>query len=208
MNEFASAGLTAGQLNAIVKNLGGHDAALKFLRGELTVSEPARRWREQDRIIYFSVTSDGTTGPQWIERLEKKGFRIGNYAKSILRSPNFKPTSGVTTEIAVLKGMLFEDNDRITKKIRAEADKRKFVKPNAEVSCLIREMFSDEDIEAMNLCYIVTMHEPIMDSGGDPGLLGAYRDVRGRWLGADCGRPVSGWRRGSGVAFAVAQVGP
>ena len=35
--EFASAGLTAGQLNAIVKKLGGHDMALCFLRDELVV---------------------------------------------------------------------------------------------------------------------------------------------------------------------------
>lgn len=35
MSKFASAGLTAGQLNAIVKKLGGHDAALAFLRDEL-----------------------------------------------------------------------------------------------------------------------------------------------------------------------------
>ena len=41
-NKFASAGLTAGQLNAIVKKLGGHDSALRFLRGELTVSELIR----------------------------------------------------------------------------------------------------------------------------------------------------------------------
>ncbi len=34
--EFASAGLTAGQLNAIVKRLGGHERALMFLRGELS----------------------------------------------------------------------------------------------------------------------------------------------------------------------------
>lgn len=40
-NDFASKDLTAGQLNAIVKKLGGHDAALRFLRGELTVSEAA-----------------------------------------------------------------------------------------------------------------------------------------------------------------------
>lgn len=40
--EFASAGLTAGQLNAIVKKLGGHDRALMFLRDELTVSEPVK----------------------------------------------------------------------------------------------------------------------------------------------------------------------
>lgn len=36
-SEFAMKNLTAGQLNAIVKRLGGEDAALQFLRGELMV---------------------------------------------------------------------------------------------------------------------------------------------------------------------------
>src|SRR3990167_9358199 len=180
--EFASVDLTAGQLNAIVKKLGGHDGAIKFLQDKLTVSEPTRNWREQDGVIYFSVTSDGTTGPQWIERLEGKGFRLSDYAKSVLRSPDFKPTSGVTTEIAILKGMLFADNDRITKKIRAEADKRKLTKSNAEVACLIRENFSDKEIEALGLWWIVAMHEPIKDSGGGPSLLGADGYDGGRWL--------------------------
>lgn len=49
-NEFASAGLTAGQLNAIVKKLGGHEAALAFLRGELIVSGPVRKWQELSLI--------------------------------------------------------------------------------------------------------------------------------------------------------------
>src|SRR3989344_8863779 len=126
--EFASASYTAGQLNAMVKMLkkqAGEDGPERFLRGEVTVSEPIRSWREEDGAIYFSVTSDGTTGEDWIKCLEGKGFRVGDYAKQVLRSPDFKPTKGLTTEVAVLKGMLFEDNDRITKKIRAEADKRK-----------------------------------------------------------------------------------
>lgn len=208
--EFASAGYTAGQLNAIVKLLkkqAGEDGPERFLQGELTISEPVRRWREQDGIIYFSVTSDGTTGSEWIKRLEEKCFRVGNYAKSVLRSPDFKPTSGVTTEVAVLKGMLFEDDDLITKKIRAEAEKRKFQKPNAEVACLIRENFSDEEIKAMELWWIIVMHEPIMDSGGDPRLLGAGRDGGGRWLRACYDGPDRRWGRGGGFAFAVSQVG-
>jgi hypothetical protein len=123
----------------------------------------------------------------------------------VLRSPDFKPTSGVTTEVAVLKGMLFEDNDRITKKIRAEADKRKLSKPNAELACLIREKFTDKEIEAMGLWYIVAMHEPINDSGGEPSLLNASRYDVGRWLGAYYGRPGSRWGRDSGFAFAVSQ---
>src|SRR3989338_6302643 len=106
--EFASAGLTAGQLNAIVKKLGGYDMALRFLRDELSVSEPTRSWREEDGVIYFSVESDGTTGEDWIKRLEGNGFRVGGYAKQPLRTPSFKPTSGMTTEVPVLKGMLFK----------------------------------------------------------------------------------------------------
>ena len=204
--EFASAGLTAGQLNAIVKKLGGHYMALRFLRDELSVSEPTRSWREEDGVIYFSVTSDGTTGKDWITRLESKGFRVGDYAKQVLRSPDFKPTSGVTTEVAVLKGMLFEDNDRITKKIRAEADKRKLSKPNAELACLIREKFTDKEIEAMGLWYIVAMHEPINDSDGDPFLLNANRYDVGRWLSACSVRPGSRWYRDYGFAFDMSQV--
>lgn len=204
--EFASADLTAGQLNAIVKKLGGHDGAIKFLQGKLTVSEPTRNWREQDGVIYLSVTSDGTTGPEWIKRLEKKGFRLSDYAKSVLRSPDFKPTKGVTTEIAILKGMLFEDRDRITSNIRDLASQRKLTTPNAEVACLIRENFSDEDIEAMGLIWIVTMHEPIKDSDGDPSLLIADRDGGGRWLDTYCDKPDSRWSRGDGFAFAVSQV--
>lgn len=170
--------------------------------GELVVSQSPRSWREQNGVICFSVTSDGTTGGGWIKRLEDNGFRVGEYAKRALCSPDFKPTSGITTEIAVLRGMLFEDNDRTTEKIRAKADQRKFTKPNAEVACLIREKFTDKEIEAMGLWYIVAMHEPIEVDGG-PSLLSADRGGGGRWLGAYRGRSGSGWARDDGFAFAV-----
>lgn len=198
--------LTLGQIEAGITKLGGEQAFLRLLRGELSVSTPQRTWREQDGVVYFSVTSNGTTGEEWITRLEKKGFRVGDYAKSVLRFKDFKPTSGVTTEIAVLKGMLFENNDRITKKIRAFAAERKLEAPNAEVACLIREMFTDEEIEAMGLWWIVAMHEPIKDSDGDPRLLGAYRGGDGRWLDTCYDGPHGGWGRDFGFAFAVSQV--
>jgi hypothetical protein len=213
MSDFIISGIEVGRLNALVKNImkqtGASDPneAVRLVNsGEWTICQPARCWREQDGIIYFSVTSDGTTGEEWITRLEGKGFRISDYAKSILRSDDFKPTNGITTEIAVLKGMLFTDSERITKSIRAEADKRKLVKPNAEVACLIREMFTDKEIEAMGLWWIIAMHEPINDSDGGPDLLDALRRDDGRWLSADCGEPDGKWYQDSGFAFAVAQV--
>src|SRR3989344_2731566 len=189
--EFAIAEVMPGKLNALVKNImrqtGETDPneAIRLVNsGEWVVTKPARSWREKDGVIYFSITSDGTTGEDWIKRLEGNGFRVGDYAKQVLRSPDFKPTNGVTTEVAVLKGMLFEDNDRITKKIRAEADKRKLGNPNPELACLIREKFTDKEIEAMGLWYIVAMHEPVNDSDGGPLLLNASRYGGGRWLRA------------------------
>lgn len=202
------ASLDLGTIEAVFNKLGGIEGAQKFLQGKLQVCEPTRNWREQDGVIYLTVTSDGTTGPEWIKRLEKKGFRLSDYAKSVLRSPDFKPTKSVTYEVAILKGILFEDSNRITSKIRTEAINRKLTLPNAEIACLIRENFSDEDIEAMGLIWIVTMHEPIKDSDGDQRLLSARRIDDGRWLHAFYDDPGNGWPREGGFAFVVSQVGP
>jgi hypothetical protein len=108
-------------------------------------------------------------------------------------------------EIAILKGSLFTDNERITKKILAEATKRKLSTPNAEVACLIREKFTDKEIEAMGLWWIVAMHEPIKDSGGGPSLLSADRRGAGSWLGAYWGYPDYWWSGNDGFAFVRSQ---
>lgn len=199
--------VTSKQIEAMIDKLGGVEGKKQFL-GDTpeVVPEAPRLWREEAGVISFTVVSDGTTGPQWIERLEAKGNRVGNYAKSVLRSKDFKPTTGVTTEIRVLKGELFADDDRVTKNIRVEATRRGLTKPNAEVGCLIRDMFSDAEIEAMGLGWIVAMHDPIKDSDGDPGLLAAIRVGDGRWLDACRGGPVSRWNREVGFAFLAPQV--
>ncbi|MDP1709756.1 MAG: hypothetical protein Q8L21_02630 [Candidatus Komeilibacteria bacterium] len=205
---YNKAGLDDDRAQRLNERGGELQDGITKLIAELTTC----KWREQDGVIYFSVTSDGTTGPEWIERLESKGVKIESRVKSVLCSPDFKPTAGVTTEIAVLKGLLFADNARITRNIRAQAyagtftSGRKLFDPNAEVACLIREMFSDDEIEAMGLWWLVVMHEPIKDSDGDPNLLLVNRLDSGRWLYAYCGLLGDGWLRGSGFAFAVPQV--
>ncbi|NCQ12709.1 hypothetical protein GW804_01280, partial [Candidatus Falkowbacteria bacterium] len=68
------------------------------------------------------------------------------------------------------------------------------------------EKLSDKELEAMGLYWIVAMHEPIKDSGGDPRLLSVHRDCDGSWLDAYYGSPDVEWDRGSGFAFAVSQV--
>ncbi|HPT08294.1 MAG TPA: hypothetical protein PLE28_01200 [bacterium] len=198
--------LNLGQIEAVVNKLGGMDGVNKFLRGELIVSELTRSWREENGVIYFSVTSDGTTGEEWIVRLESKGFRVGDYVKRVLRSKDFKPTNGIIYEIAVLKGELFSYSNRITKTIRKEAKNRKLSTPNAEVACLIREKFSDKELEAMGLYWIVAMHKPIKDSDGGPALLGVDRYSGGSWLSTYYDNPGSKCSRDNGFAFVVSQV--
>ena len=206
--EFASAGLTAGQLNAIVKKLGGHDMALRFLRDELSVSTPSRSWREEDGVIYFSVESDGIFGEGWINRLVGDGFRFRCYARRALCSPDFKPTIGVT-EVAVLRGTLFEYDNRVMNKICAEADKRNLLKPNIELSCLIRKRFTNKEIEAMGLHWIVAMHEPIYDSSTRLSfLLDAGGRDDDRWIGAYDVGFARKWGRRYGFAFAVSPPPP
>lgn len=207
--EFAGASYTLGQANAIIKLLkkqAGEDGPERFLRGEITVAEPASAWREQDGVIYFTVTSDGKSGSEWIAHFKKKGDRVSGYAKQLVCHRDFVPTKGVTYQVAVLKGTFFSDKDRVTKKIRSEADRRKFSKPNAEIACLIRDKLTDAQIEAMGLIWIVTMHEPTKDSGGSPRLLAAHRDDFGRWLGACYDSPGYQWGREDGFAFVVSQV--
>jgi hypothetical protein len=208
---FTIQNVETGKLNALVNNImkqtGADDPneAIRLVNsGEWTITGPVRSWRETDGVIYFSVTSYGTTGKKWIARLEKKGFRVSDYAKNLLLK-DFQPTNGVTTEIAVLKGTFFSDSDRMTKNIRAEGEHRTWVNPNPEVACLIREKFSDKELEDMGLYWIVVMHEPIKDSDGAPKLLRSSRSGDGRWLGTCYGKPGNGFNRGDGFAFEVSR---
>jgi hypothetical protein len=200
---------TRGQLDAALMKI-GHDAGMTtaegiraFLRGELIVIQPTRSWREEDGVIYFSVESDGTTGEDWIKRLEEKGYHVNGYAKKVLRSPDFKPTNGVTTEVAVLKGTLFEGNDRKTEKIYAEGALRKLSKPNAEMVCLIREKFTSKELKAMGLAHIIVMYEPI---GGSLLLSVEGEFFQDNGLGCCYYGFECTWGRDCGCAFAVSQV--
>ncbi len=209
-NQLADALEAAGYEPDDVTRMRSNVEALRqfkeVLEGRAQIVQVESRWREEDGVIYFTVTSNGKTGEEWIIHLESLGFRISDYAKQLLRSGEFKLTNGLTYEIAVLKGSLFDDNERITKKIRVEASRRKLTTPIAEIACLIRENFSDEELEAMGLYWIVTMHDPIKDSDGVPSLLSAGRDGGGRWLNACYGKPDRRWSRNDGFAFVASQV--
>jgi len=175
--------VTSGKLNALVKNImkqtgvnDPNEAIRLFNSGEYVAVKGNKKWSEKDGVIYFTVTSDGTTGAQWIERLEEKGYVIGLFAKQSLLSEEFKPTNGVTTKVAVLKNLVFEQHQPVSEVITKAAHVRKWEAPNAEIACLIRENFTDDDLDVLDLVSITIMHEPIKDSDGDPGLFRMCQD--------------------------------
>ncbi len=199
--QCTASSLTPEQIDDLVKKLGGHEVVLKVLRGEFSVSASvARAWREQDRVIRFSVTSKGRTGKEWIAYLKSGGFWVTPSTEFVLCSPDFKPTSGITTEIAVLKGSLFKEHiDRTTSKIRNRAKEHQFQTPSAEVACLIQEKFTDEEREAMDLPRIIVMHEPITGFN----FMAHFLGMSARSLQVFPPSPDCSWRREDGFAFAV-----
>lgn len=171
-----------------------------------TAPTPVEWTVDGDGNIHFTVTSNGMTREQWEQHLERRGWRIGDYARQVLRRASEAPTNGVTYNMVVRPGSKISSRDRVTKKIRAHATEKGWKTPHWEVACLIRDTFTDEQLEQMGLWYIVTMHEPIKDSDGDPNLLHSNRDDDGRWLFAHCDRPDDEWYDVGGFAFVVPQV--
>lgn len=167
---------------------------------------------DSEGTIYFEVISNGRTNEQWItyfenEKKDAKGQpnRVSDWGKNVLRRATDAPTEALTYKIAVRPGKKIKDSNRITRKIRKDAETRSWKTPHWEVAPLIRDFFTDEELEQLGLWYIVAMHEPIEDSDGDPYMLYANRDSVGRWLGADCGGPGGFWGGVGGFAFVVSQ---
>jgi len=154
-------------------------------------------------VTMIDVTTNGRTGEQWIAHLEQKKFRVGDYAKQLLRNVKFVSTNGITYTLAIILSDEFEDADRTNEKIRAAAYKRGYVDPSVELGPYLRERFSYEDLKKMGLWELILMHEAIAASVGDLRLLGVDRNDDGRWLDAYYGRPDDGWGREVGFMFLV-----
>ncbi len=154
-------------------------------------------------VRMVDVTTNGRGGEEWITYLEGKSYRVGDYAKQLLRDKKFVATNGTMYTLAIIMGDEFEDSDRTNQNIRAEAYKRGYLDPSVELGPYLREMFSDEDLKKMGLWALILMHEPIPGSDGDLYMLGVLRDYRGRWLDAYNGNPGSGWDREIGFVFLV-----
>ncbi|HAQ02247.1 TPA: hypothetical protein DCZ46_01345 [Candidatus Campbellbacteria bacterium] len=217
-NTFAIAEITAGRLNALVKNImdqtGADDPneAVRLINsGEWVVSKSVRRWTvDPDGIIRFSVTGLGLTGPEMEKHLVSKGHENSDYAKQILNSQDYVPCEkGKVYNLVVLPGKLFSDGERTTENIRTDGDRRNMIHGKdlpTEIGALIRLNFTNKEIEQMGLLWLVVMHEPVKDSDSGPLLFCAGRGGDGSWLNASWDGPSSLWSREFGFVFGASQV--
>lgn len=177
----------------------------KSVKGEQPINsqilneQSSSELKEIDGVFYFSVTSDGTTGKQWLSRLKALGTYVSREAEEILCSKNFKPTNGVTYKIAILP-YGFSDGSITTSRIKNDAQNRGLSCPNTEVACLMRVKLSNRDLVAMNLVGISVMHYPIQDL-----VLSIHRYRAISWLSTECSDPGIGWDYDTGFAFVASK---
>lgn len=156
---------------------------------------------------YFRFTlppTDGTTGPEWIKRLEDDDFRLTYGTDTILLQKSFKPTNGISTEVVVLKGAMFEDGQRVIKNIRKTAKGYKLENPSTETACLIREKFTDKALQVMGLSRVFIMHNPVKNHKDEPCLLTVDCGEEGRRVTDR--QSSTRLRYGYGFAFVLPQV--
>ena len=163
-------------------------------------------------VIYLALPPTKGWKEEWIDYFQQEGHDPSEYAKSVIRSKEFQPTTGIIHHIAILPAKLWPDSDRITRRMRQDATAGVFTPgqnltdPNAEVGCLIRDFLTDEEIKALGLGRIVTMHPPILDFDGSPSLLAAFRDGDGSYLSAYGDDPDAQWGDAGGFVWSVPQV--
>lgn len=149
----------------------------------------------------WTVTSNERSAPvALIAALEAKGRDVGNWAKDIISKPAFVVSRGVTYRLVIIRGDEFTDEERTTKNIFAEAERRRYRKPPAEVAALLRKKFAQEEL---GFPFVVVMHEPIHGSseGGVPAVLGLGHGITGEWLDAWDARPREKWFVGDVFIF-------
>jgi hypothetical protein len=150
-------------------------------------------WEEKDGVVLIEVTSDGTTGPAWIERLKDHGFYFLGGALKLLTSKQFVPTSGVATKLAVLKGTALSDEERTLDGLTKEAVKRNFAQPHPEVACLLAQKLGKDGSgieETTGIWCLMVMHQPITVTADEPGLILDLRfGMRSNYISASFGDP-------------------
>ncbi len=156
--------------------------------------------------MHCTLISDGTTGQQWILRLMSNGVELSDNAKAVLNSPDFKPTSGRTIEVGIIKASQFIEDERSTERIAEEASRRGWSRLDAEATCLILEKLSLQEFKTHRLDSVVVLHKPINNSEDTPSFLCATILETKKMLVACMDKLNGHWNFGFGFAFEITEL--
>lgn len=171
VQRFGIADFTVGQLNAIVKKLGGPDEAKRLLQDDVTVTIADKVFTHWNGGIFTcDVTSRGYSGEGWSHKLLETDA-IDPSTVEVLRSPKFKPNGGRVYRLMLFPVTYFKPEHVSTLKIRKEATLRGFKVPPPEVACLLRERCTLEALNRFGVDRIVVMHTPIDTRSQGPSCL-------------------------------------
>lgn len=192
--DFASANLTAGQLNAIVKKLGGEEGAMRFLRGELLVSTAVRTFPVWKTVKLGLHKTAGEYG-----KAVKSARRVSDWANDILGQPQFTCVAEETDADLVVLSVAelgFKDGSRYDA-ICARAKELGLDLCPAEVGPVLRLAYADQPYGE----WLIIAMEAIAGSSGDRRVFAVEHGSGGFWLHGDNGRPGYFWRASRRFVF-------
>ncbi|MGB4834167.1 MAG: hypothetical protein WBP40_04005 [Candidatus Moraniibacteriota bacterium] len=163
--------------------------------------------------ILVTLTGRGWTNEEWSKHGETGGMNFTKWARDILGKPDYnekhrlEPGKQYTVALMFGKKEFVTDAERTTAnlRIRGERDYGKSNDLRGELTLLLREAISDEQLERWDIYYIAVLHEPILASDGNPYILASGRYVDGQQVGAFCAGPGISWIGGGAFAFPVSQ---
>lgn len=167
-----------------------------------------QKWQKENNAIYFSVQSDGTTGPKWIDRLREQGKGVTENAKALLMSRKFKATKNIKKDLVIL---FFDDIDCKNSNIYeyryiyANKSRHKLERADAETACLIRELFSDKEIKKMGFSLIIVPHDKIRDKTNERVTFQISSSGFGNWLDVHRTDSNNGYYNSFGFVFVLAK---
>lgn len=191
MSEFASANLTVGQINAIVKKLGGEENALRFLRGELVVKPADYNWQAWKTI---KLGTGLKTADDFRASLKDSGMKIGGWANDILGKSEFV-VAAEKKEVDLVKVTVRElgfKEGATREQIYTRAKELGLELCPSEVGPQLRLQYMDQP----NGEWILIGMDPIRASDGFLGVFRVERLDSELWLDSHCGYPDCVWGAG------------
>lgn len=194
-------GLTR-RTNEIIRRINEGTLGYDWVMNELQRVTEGRGLGDGSQFQTWRTVKLGTHGT--VEELKNAitsaGHNISDWSKDILGKPAFT-LAGEESELELVKVTARElgfSKGATRKDIYNRAIEQGLMICPAEVGPQLRLQYADQPIGE----WVIIAMEPIIDSGGDPGMFSVRRDGDGEsWLNTYCGNPGSVWGADSVFVF-------